>query len=488
MKTILAIDQGTSSTRARLYSLDGSILFTSQVDLPTYYPRLGYVEQDGDEIWGSVKAVLEDVKKYAYNHEILACGIANQRETSLLWERESQRCIGPAIVWQDRRTAAWCAEKKTYESVIQEKTGLVLDPYFSASKVAWMLEHYCANDTAQNKLAFGTVDSYLLYRLTDGKVHATDCTNASRTMLYDIHRLCWDRELLDIFAIPFDILPQVYPCDHIFGYLSKDWFGYDIPVCGIAGDQQAALVGQCLFDEGSIKSTYGTGGFLLMNTGDTPKASSHRLITTIAYGLQEGIAYGLEGSIYQAGTMIQWLRDGLGILDVSSESETLASSISHNDGVYIIPSYTGMGAPYWTTGTGAQFHGLSLNTSPAHLARACLEAVAYQTKDVLDCMMKDAGSPLSVMRVDGGMTENNWLLQRLADQCQLSVERPLDSETTVFGAAMIAALGAGLYNSTSELSQHWKLDAVFDGNPHDLKDIDEDYHHWKKLISEHLPR
>ena len=488
MDIILAIDQGTSSTRARLYSTDGEILDSHQVPLKTSYPKPGCVEQDGEDIWYSVQQVIKHLVEVSGEHKIIACGIANQRETSLLWQRSTGECLGPALVWQDRRTADWCAGFKDKDQYIHAKTGLFLDPYFSASKIRWMLDNYpnALRLLDDNDLLFGTVDSYLLWKLSNGNCHKTDVSNASRTMLFNIHTLTWDKDLLELFNIPASILPQVCASDAQFTDITLPFLHYDIPVCAVLGDQQAALVGQCAFEPGMVKATYGTGGFLMMNTGSSPQLSSNGLLTTIAYQIQGKTNYALEGSIYQAGTMIKWLRDELGLLKSASQSEKFAASLHSNEGVYLLPSFTGLGAPHWSTATGARIHGLSLNTKPAHFARAALEAVAYQTCDVLQCMIKEAQIPIHAVRVDGGMVVNNWLLQRIADQCELPVQRPKDIETTVYGVAMLAALGARLYDSIEALSQHWQMDRVFMPNATAKKSIEKDYQQWQSMICTYL--
>ena len=488
MNTILAIDQGTSSTRARLYTTKGEILYTCQAELTTHYPQPGRVEQDGDGIWVSVQKVIQEIKKYAEGHKIVACGIANQRETSLLWQRTTGQCIGPAIVWQDRRTADWCKLFENKRPLIHQKTGLLPDPYFSASKIRWMLDNYSPAQPLllNDDLAFGTVDSYLLWKLSNGRTHKTDVTNATRTMLFNLNTLRWDQDLLALFDIPENILPEVCASDSHFTAIDKKWFGYEIPVCAVLGDQQAALIGQCVFNGGMIKATYGTGGFLLMNVGTKPYFSENGLLTTIAYQVGESVCYGLEGSIYQAGTMIKWLRDEMNLLDCAAQSEVYAASLNDNGGVYLLPSFTGMGAPYWHTATGGRIYGLSLNTKPAHFARAALEAVSYQTCDVLKCMSMDTDIPLQVMRVDGGMVVNNWLLQRLADQCQISVQRPKDIETTAYGAAMMAAIGAGIYHSLEELSQHWQMDDCFVPESRMRDSVMKDYEKWSSIVHSYL--
>ncbi len=454
MSYILAIDQGTSSTRAMIYSTEGQVVASSQYSLKQYYPQPGWVEHDPEEIWQKTLTTIRDVVGQVNKEKIIACGLTNQRETTVIWNKKTGVCLAPAIVWQDRRTANYCNRFLSESVFIQEKTGLLVDPYFSASKLNWLLTHIPeARQLADKReLAFGTIDSFLIWRLTRDHQHLTDITNASRTMLLDIKSGSWDQDLLSIFNIPESVLPTVMSCDSSFGYMDKQWIGVELPITGVAGDQQAALVGQGCFKSGMVKSTYGTGGFLLLNTGSKQVISQHKLLTTIAYKIKNKIAYGLEGSIYHAGTTIKWLRDELKLIVSAEETETLAQSLPGNDGVYLVSSFTGMGAPHWLSTPGAAIFGLSLSSNQAHFARAALEGVCYQTREVLACMREDSALDLSLLRVDGGMAANRWMLQFLADQCQLEIQKPKNIETTARGAAILAGLGCGLFNSVEELN------------------------------------
>lgn len=483
MNYLLAVDQGTSSTRAMLYTIDGLLVTSSQLPLKQYYPQAGWVEHDPEEIWQATLKVLKEVISTVDAHKILACGITNQRETTLIWNKKTGKCLAPAIVWQDRRTEDYCKSLQRHTSTIQEKTGLLLDPYFSASKLHWLLENNqeAKELAAKGDLAFGTIDSFLIWRMTKG-VHLTDITNASRTMLFNINTEEWDLELLDLFAIPASVLPQVMASDHHFGLIDKEYLGIEIPITGVAGDQQAALIGQGCLQEGMAKATFGTGGFLLMNTGDKPVFSQHKLLTTIAYRIKERTVYGLEGSIYHAGTTIKWLRDELKLISTSSETESLAQSLNSNEGVYFVSSFTGLGAPHWLSTPGALMMGLSRATNKAHFARAALEGVCYQTREILACMRGDSQIDLNTLRVDGGMAANQWFLQFLADQCDLKIQRPKDIETTAKGAAVLAGIGCGLYNSFNELNNIWQMDKEF--TPvRSKEEVNNDYQGWVSALN-----
>ncbi|MEO8723094.1 MAG: glycerol kinase GlpK [Sphingobium sp.] len=444
-KSIIAIDQGTTSTRAIRFGADGAVLATAAQELPQYYPQPGWVEQDPEDIWAGTLHCLLGVM----DDDAVAIGITNQRETIILWDRETGRPLANAIVWQDRRTAGLCTAMRDdgLEPVIRKKTGLLLDPYFSATKLRWLLDHVegARQRALQGKLAAGTVDSFLLWRLTGGRVHATDVTNASRTMLYDIHRQCWDNDLLAMFDIPESILPVVYDNVHIFGETDAALTGRSLPISGMAGDQQAALIGQRCFAPGMIKSTYGTGCFLLANTGAKPVLSSNRLLTSPAYRFGGEAAYALEGSIFVAGAAVKWLRDTLGLIASAEDTARLAASVPDNHGVHLVPAFVGLGAPHWRDDAKAAITGMTLDTGPAHFARAALEAAAFQTGDLLDAMMADGVSAPSLIRVDGGMATNDWFVQFLVDQIGIPVERPAHHETTAFGAAMLAGMGVGLW-------------------------------------------
>jgi len=483
MHYLLAIDQGTSSTRARLYTLQGKLVQSSQQALAQYYTHSGWVEQDPEEIWQTTLNVMQEVCAAIDPIHILACGITNQRETTLIWDKKTGQCLAPAIVWQDRRTQHYCDSLMEHEEAVRSKTGLIIDPYFSASKLNWLLSNVPQARVLaqQNRLAFGTVDSFLIWRLTNGQTHVTDVTNASRTLLFNIHTQEWDEQLLRLFSIPHGILPEVRASDDHFGFIKAEFLGKEIPITGVAGDQQASLIGLGCLAEGMLKATFGTGGFILLNTGSKSVVSKHKLLTTIAYRIKGQTVYGLEGSIYQAGTTVKWLRDELKLFSASSETEALARSLDSNDGVYLVPSFTGLGAPHWHTKPGAAIVGLSLTSNRAHIARAALESVCYQTCDVLSCMREDSGIPHTILRVDGGMAANQWLLQFLASLCGLVVQCPRDIETTALGAAMLAAIGIGAIDSIQSLQKTWVFEKQF--NPEgDNALIEADYQGWQRAL------
>jgi len=465
-KFILAVDQGTTSTRAVVYGADGKARHGAQRELPQIFPDDGWVEHDPDEIWAATLDVCGRVigELDGGAGAIAALGITNQRETTVLWDRDTGQPVCNAIVWQDRRTAPLCAELRAdgLAPEIAAKTGLVVDPYFSGTKIAWVLDNVAGARAAADagRLAFGTIDTFLLWRLTGGQVHATDATNASRTMLFDIHRQCWDDDLLARLKVPASILPDVRDSAGDFGITDAQIFGAAIPVTGIAGDQHAALVGQACFEEGMIKSTYGTGCFAVLNTGDKAVMSENKLLTTMAYRLAGTPTYALEGSIFIAGAAMQWLRDGLQVIDDAAASEALAASIDGTGGVYMVPAFTGLGAPYWDAGARGAILGMTRDTGVSEIVRAALESVAYQTRDLFDAMAADGVSVGSV-RVDGGMVANDWLMQFLADQLAIPVERPADTETTVLGAAFLAGLGAGIYADLEDVAKHWQGAAAF---------------------------
>lgn len=464
---ILAIDQGTSSTRAFIFYQDGQIISKAQQEFKQYFPKDGWVEHDAEEIWQSTLSVCHEAisKAKLDAGEIKACGITNQRETTVLWNRQTGEVLHRAIVWQDRRTADFCQNLRddNAEKLIQKRTGLLCDPYFSASKIKWLLDNVpkARKLAEKNELAFGTIDSFLLWRLSNGKVHATDVTNASRSLLFNIHKQEWDDDLLTMFGIPKQILPEVRDCNAYYSEIDAEHFGANIPITGIAGDQQAATIGQACFKEGMMKATYGTGCFLLLNTADKVVHSKHRLLSTIAYRINGKTNYGLEGSIFNAGTAVKWLRDNLHVIESAAQTEQLAKSIADNGGVYFVPAFTGLGAPYWDATARGAFFGLTRDTGVAHLARAALEAVCYQTNDVMQAMAADSGETIKQLRVDGGMVVNNWLTQFLADICDVEVQRPAVNETTIFGVAMLAGLGAGLFDDIDEVAKHWQCEATF---------------------------
>lgn len=473
---ILAIDQGTTSSRAILFNARGTPVVTAQREFKQYYPADGWVEHDPEEIWFTVLATCKEVLNHPDSARCAAIGITNQRETTLLWDRKTNEVLGRAIVWQDRRTAALCAKLKAegHEATVTAKTGLLLDPYFSATKLGWLLDNVPgARSKAENgDLAFGTVDSFVLWRLTGGKVHATDATNASRTLLYNIHTHKWDEALLKLFRIPASVLPEVKDCAADYGTSDPAILGKAVPIAGIAGDQQAATIGQCCFAPGACKSTYGTGAFLVMNTGDKALASKNRLLTTVCYRLGGKTTYALEGSIFVAGAAIQWLRDGIKIIRTAAETEALARSLPHNKGVYLVPAFTGLGAPYWEPDARGAVFGLTRDTGIAELVRAALESVAYQTQDLLQAMHDDGIDPAR-LRVDGGMVRNDFVAQMLADILGVPVDRPRVTETTAIGAASLAALSIGIVSSMAELEDRWQCDRSFTPslNPIERKDL-----------------
>jgi glycerol kinase len=460
---LLAIDQGTSSSRTVIYDDSAEAVASAQKEFAQIYPRPGWVEHDPEEIWSSVKDVTGEALDRAGLRpgDIAGIGITNQRETTLVWDRETGRCIHNAIVWQDRRTAAQCdaLRQDGAEAGIIEKTGLRLDPYFSATKVAWMLDNVSgARQSAEaGKLAFGTVDSFLLWRLTGGRVHATDASNASRTMLFNIHTQQWDDELLELFDVPAQLLPEVRDCAADFGMTAED----DIPISGIAGDQQAALIGQAGFEYGMTKSTYGTGCFVIANTGDKALVSGNQLLTTVASRLDGKVTYGLEGSVFVAGSAMQWLRDALGIIDSAPESEAVATRTGVVEDVYVVPAFAGLGAPYWDAHARGAILGLSRGSGRDAVVTATLQSVAYQTRDLFDAMADDGIAP-SVIRVDGGMVANDWFLQFLADILGVRVERPTNVESTVLGAAYLAALQCGIIDDLGDASRLWQCERGFE--------------------------
>jgi len=485
---ILAIDQGTTSSRAIIFNRYGESISQHQIDLSQFFPEPGWVEQDPEEIWhNTVECCREAIRKSPLSaKDIAAVGITNQRETTIIWDKKTGKPISRAIVWQDRRSADICRAlaELPISSVVQEKTGLLLDPYFSATKIIWLLENiFQAREQAEKgELAFGTVDTFLLWRLTEGKAHITDATNASRTLLFNIKTQEWDEELLQAFHIPRSLLPEVYDSSAYFGDMSESILGKKIPITGIAGDQQAATIGQACFHSGMIKTTYGTGCFMLLNTGSKLIRSTHRLIGTVVYRLKGKVVYGLEGSIFSAGATIKWLRDALKLIKSAVETETLSKCVQDTGGVYFVPGFTGLGAPYWDPDARGAILGLTRDSGIEHIARAALEAVCFQTRDLLEAMQMDSPTHLEIMRVDGGMVANNWMLQFLSDILKIEVQRPLCYETTALGAAYLAGLEAGIYQSLDEISALWQMDAQF--TPHVLEpDCDILYAGWKRAVS-----
>jgi len=460
---ILSLDQGTSSSKAIIFDERGEICATFQKEFTQLFPRQAWVEQNPLEIWSSMQKVMTQAAAYVSDGEIMAIGIANQRETTIVWDAETGRPVCNAIVWQDRRTAARCDELKREgrEDMIRQKTGLIIDAYFSATKIQWILENVpgARKKAEAGRLRFGTVDAWLVWKLTEGKVHATDVTNASRTMLFNINTLSWDEELLDFFGIPASMMPEVKDCNACFGETVIG--GRTVPITGVIGDQQSALFGQMCIEVGAVKNTYGTGCFLLMNCGGKPIVSENRLLSTVAWKIGDRVDYALEGSIFVAGAVVQWLRDGLGIIKESSEVEALAASVRDNGGVYFVPALTGMGAPYWNQDARGVIVGLTRGTTAAHIARAALEGVAFQTMDIVSAMEKDAGILISELKVDGGAARNNLLMQFQADILGTEVIRPKVTEITALGAAYMAGLGAGLWSSVAELKDHWEAERRF---------------------------
>lgn len=465
---ILAIDQGTTSSRAILFNEQGQAVSQHQLPITQSYPHNGWVEHDPEEILQTVIQCCQlAVKKSQIDWQsVKAIGISNQRETTVCWERKTGRAIYPAIVWQDRRTASDCLnfqQDAHFIKQLQSKTGLRMDPYFSATKLKWILEHVDgANEQAsQGALAFGTIDSFLMWHLTGGMVHATDATNAARTLLFNIHTQSWDQDLLEAFSIPASILPVVLDSNARFGVTSKAVLGAELPITGVAGDQQAAFFGQACFKRGMVKSTYGTGCFLMMNTGNDVVQSHHQLISTIGYRVNGETTYALEGSIFVAGSAVQWLRDTLNLIDSADQSAVLAESVPDTNGVYLVPAFTGLGAPYWDPTARGAILGLTRDTGIAHIVRAALEAVCYQTADLLAAIQDDTAIDCQSLRVDGGMVVNDWLMQFLADVCDVQVERPVCIETSARGAAMLAGLGCALYESIEQIAQCWQLSRVY---------------------------
>lgn len=467
---LLAIDQGTTSSRAIIFDAHGGARASAQQEFAQHFPADGWVEHDPDDLWFSTLAVCRQAlaESGLQAADIRAIGITNQRETTLVWDAATGQAIHPAIVWQDRRTADYCAALKAagHEALISARTGLLIDPYFSAGKLRWILDHVPgARERAERgELRFGTVDSFLLWRLTGGKVHRTDASNAARTLLFNIHTQQWDADLLALFDIPSSLLPEVLDCAAEFGVTEPDILGAALPVLGMAGDQQAALIGQACFSPGMVKSTYGTGCFLIQNTGATPVTSHNRLLTTVAYRLKGEVTYAVEGSIFVAGAAMQWLRDGIKLIKHAEDSEELARQTGEACGVYLVPAFTGLGAPYWDPKARGAIFGLTRDTGIKEIVTAGLQAVCYQTRDLLEAMAQDGAAAPSALRVDGGMVVNNWLMQFLADILGVPVERPQINETTALGAAYLAGLQAGVYRDLDEIAGHWQCQQRYQPN------------------------
>lgn len=466
-KYILSLDQGTTSSRAIVFDYEGNIRSVAQHEFPQIFPKSGWVEHDPQQIWASQASVIaEAISKIGVNGKnIAAIGITNQRETTIVWDRDTCLPIYNAIVWQDRRTSEYCdwLREQGYAEMIRQKTGLIVDAYFSATKIKWILDNVPgARERADaGKLAFGTVDTWLIACLTRFGRHVTDVTNASRTMLFNIHTLEWDKDLLKLFGIPESMLPEVKPSSGLMGYTTTTIFAHEVPIAGVAGDQQAALFGQMCVEPGSVKNTYGTGCFLLMNTGNKPIASQNRLLNTIAWKIGDEVTYALEGSIFVGGSVVQWLRDGLHCIQSSSEVEALAASVPNTDGVYFVPALTGLGAPYWDQYARGSISGISRGTTTAHIARAALEGIAYQVYDIVDAMQRDSGLRLTELKVDGGASRNNLLMQFQSDILATKVLRPRVTETTALGAAYLAGLAVGFWKDIPEIKQQWQIDREF---------------------------
>jgi len=467
-KYILSLDQGTTSSRAILFNQKGESVFSAQKEFTQYFPKPGWVEHNANEIWGSILSVISEVLSEAgiTPEQIAGIGITNQRETAVVWDQETGQPIYYAIVWQSRQTSDICDElkEKGYDDLFHKKTGLLIDPYFSGTKVKWILDNVSgAREKAeQGKLLFGTVDTWLIWKLSGGRAHVTDYSNASRTLLFNIYELKWDKELLEILGVPLSMLPEVRPSSEIYANtVDYHFFGREVPIAGVAGDQQAALFGQACFAPGMAKNTYGTGCFMLMNTGEKAVDSKHGLLTTIAWGINGQVEYALEGSIFVAGSAIQWLRDGLRMIKDAKDSEGYALKVESAEGVYVVPAFVGLGTPYWDSEVRGAVFGLTRGTSKEHFIRATLESLAYQTKDVLSAMEADSGIELKTLRVDGGAVKNNFLMEFQSDILNVLVERPVINETTALGAAYLAGLAVGFWKNQEEISKQWKVERQF---------------------------
>jgi glycerol kinase len=486
-KYILSFDQGTTSSRAIVFNREGTIVSIAQREFEQIYPQPGWVEHNAAEIWSTQVSVATEaiIKAGITPTDIAAIGITNQRETTVLWDRKTGEPLHNAIVWQDRRTSAYCDELKAkgLAKNIQEKTGLIVDAYFSATKIKWMLDNVpgAREKALAGEIAFGTIDSWLIWKLTDGRVHVTDVTNASRTMIYNIHTLEWDQELLDLFDIPAAILPEVKSSSEVYGETTGNVLAAKIPIAGIAGDQQAALFGQMCTEVGMVKNTYGTGCFMLMNIGDKPIVSQNSLVTTIAWKINGKVQYALEGSIFIGGAVVQWLRDGLGIISSSAEVEALAQKVPDTGGVYLVPAFAGLGAPHWDQDARGTITGITRGTNASHIARAAVESIAFQTMEVLKAMEADSGHRIKELRVDGGATANDMLMQFQADLLDTTVIRPKVTEVTALGAAYLAGLAVGYWNSMDDISGQWKIDKNF--NAGNTENIAERIKGWNRAVN-----
>lgn len=492
-KFIMALDQGTTSSRTIMFNHKGEVCTVAQKEFKQYFPKPGWVEHNPSEIWSSQASTVAEAMTMMNItvDDIAGIGIANQRETTIVWDVETGKPVYNAIVWQDRRTAGYCNTlmKQGWTETIREKTGLILDSYFSGTKVRWILENVpgARQRAEEGKLRFGTVDTWLVWKLTHGKVHVTDVSNASRTLLFNIRTLQWDEDILNLLGIPASMLPEVHDSSEVYGYTETKLFSRQIPICGIAGDQQAALFGQMCTEPGAVKNTYGTGCFLLMNTGKNIVKSENNLLTTIAWKIKDEICYALEGSIFVGGSVIQWLRDGLKIISSSAESEELAVSIGDNDGVYFVPALTGLGAPFWDAFAKGTITGITRGTTTAHIARAALEGIAFQTMDIVNAMKKDAGVELGDLKVDGGASRNNYLMQFQSDILNTTVVRPKCVETTAKGAAYLAGLAIGFWKDIDEIKAQWSIDHTFEPTAPKEK-VDQLVAGWEDAISRTLSR
>lgn len=487
-KYIMSLDQGTTSSRAILFNQEGQVEYVAQQEFKQIFPKSGSVEHNPNEIWSSILAVIVRVlsKNNIKAQQIAGVGITNQRETTVVWDKRTGEPIYNAIVWQSRQTADICDALKEagHEQLFRDKTGLLLDAYFSGTKVKWILDNVegAREKAEKGDLLFGTIDTWLIWKLTDGAVHITDYSNASRTLMYNIFDLKWDEELLDILGVPVSMLPEVRPSSEIYGEIpANHFFGHSVPIAGIAGDQQAALFGQACFEKGMVKNTYGTGCFMLMNTGEEAVRSEHGLLTTIAWGIDGKVHYALEGSVFVAGSAVQWLRDGLRLIRNTAESENYAKKVKDSDGVYVVPAFVGLGTPYWDSDVRGSVFGLTRGTSKEHFIRATLESLAYQTRDVLSAMSSDSQMDIKTLRVDGGAVKNNFLMQFQSDILNMPVQRSAVNETTALGAAYLAGLAVGFWDSTASLQNHWQLDRQFEVEMPDQQREDL-YNGWQKAV------
>ncbi|HAR6230675.1 TPA: glycerol kinase GlpK [Staphylococcus pseudintermedius] len=485
---ILSIDQGTTSSRAILFNEEGEIVGVAQREFKQHFPKSGWVEHDANEIWSSVLSVMASVltENNVSANEVKGIGITNQRETTVVWDKETGRPIYNAIVWQSRQTQSICdaLKQEGHEQTFRDKTGLLLDPYFSGTKVKWVLDKVdgAREKAAKGEILFGTIDTWLVWKLSGGRAHVTDYSNASRTLMYNIHELKWDDELLELLDVPKAMLPEVKPSSEVYcETIDYHFFGQNVPIAGIAGDQQAALFGQACFERGDVKNTYGTGGFMLMNTGEEAVKSGNGLLTTIAYGIDGKVNYALEGSIFVSGSAIQWLRDGLRMINSAPQSEDYAIRVDSTEGVYVVPAFVGLGTPYWDSDARGAIFGLTRGTEKEHFIRATLESLCYQTRDVIEAMAQDSGIEVNSLRVDGGAVKNNFLMQFQSDLLNIEVERPEINETTALGAAYLAGIATGFWKDKSEIQRRWKLEKSFEPEM-DQKESNRLYKGWKKAV------